>query len=103
MKISQTLIKNLTVQLSTTVQALTLTGWLHFLIHCLNNRFFKLTVETLRTDFSEFQAQNFRVTGTLGAELVSFCLATGHMWIPKLCICTARKKITLVLSISVLH
>ena len=54
------------------VQALTLTVWLHFLIHCSNNRFFKLIVRALRTDLSEFQGQNFKVGGTLGAELVCF-------------------------------
>ena len=54
------------------VQALTLTVWLHFLIHCTNNRFFKLIVRALRTDLSEFQGQNFKVGGTLGAELVCF-------------------------------
>ena len=31
-----------------------------------------LTVEALRTDLSEFQGQNFKVGGTLGAELVCF-------------------------------
>ena len=54
------------------VQALTLTVWLHFLIHFSNNRFFKLIVGALRTDLSEFQGQNFKVRGTLGAELVCF-------------------------------
>ena len=56
------------------VQALTLTVWLHFLIHCSNNRVFKLIVGALRTDLSEFQGQNFKVGGTLtlGAELVCF-------------------------------
>ena len=54
------------------VQAFTLTVWLHFLIHCSYNRFFKLTVGTLRTDLSEFQGQNFKVGGTLEAELVCF-------------------------------
>ena len=54
------------------VQALTLTVWFHFLIHCSNNRFFKLIVGALRTDLSEFQGQNSKVGGTLGAELVCF-------------------------------
>ena len=36
------------------------------------NRFFKLTVGAFRTDFSEFQGQNFKVGGTLEAELVCF-------------------------------
>ena len=55
---------------------LRLTIWLplHFLIHCSNNSLFKLTVGTLRTDLSEFQGQNFKVGGTLEAELVSFCI-----------------------------
>ena len=47
---------------------------LHFLIHSSNNRFFKLTVRTLKTDLSEFQGQNFKVRGTLGAEFVCFCI-----------------------------
>ena len=39
------------------VQALTLTVWLHFLIHCSNNRFFKFIVGALRTEFkAEFQS-----------------------------------------------
>ena len=54
------------------VQALTLTVWLHFLIHRSNNRFFKLIVGAVRTDLSEFQGQNFKVGGTLGAELACF-------------------------------
>ena len=54
------------------VQALTLTVYLYFSIHCSNNRFFKLTVGALRTDLSEFQGQNFKVGGTLGAELACF-------------------------------
>ena len=54
------------------VQALTLTVWVHFLIHCSNNRFFKLIVGALRTYLSEFQGQKFKVGGTLGAELVCF-------------------------------
>ena len=60
------------------VQAFTLTVELHFLIHCSNNRFFKFTVGALRTDLSEFQGQNFKVWGTLGAELVCFYIATGY-------------------------
>ena len=31
-------------------------------------------VGALRTDLSEFQGQNFKVGGTLGAELVCFCI-----------------------------
>ena len=53
------------------VQAFTLTVK-YFLINCSNNRILKLTVGALRTDLSEFQGQNFKVGGTLGAELVCF-------------------------------
>ena len=63
------MIKNLMYSL---VQALTLIVWLHFSIHCLNNRFFKLTLGALRTELSEFQGQNFKDRGTLVAELVCF-------------------------------
>ena len=65
------MIKNLMYSL---VQAVTLTIWLQFLIHCSNNKFFKLTVGVCRIDFSEFQGQNFKVRGKLGAELVCFCI-----------------------------
>ena len=34
--------------------------------------FFKFTEGALRTDLSEFQGQNFKVGGTLGAEFVCF-------------------------------
>ena len=73
MKILYTMIKNFMYSL---VQALALTVWLHFLIHCSNNRFFKpyctfnlLSVRAVRTELSEFQGQNFKDRGTLGAEL----------------------------------
>ena len=63
------MIKNLMYSL---VQALTLIVWLHFLINCLNNRFFKPYCKgtqnwTFRISGAEFQRQ-----GTLGAELVCF-------------------------------
>ena len=69
------------------VQAFTLTVLLYFSINCSNNRFFKFTVGALRTDLSNFQGQNFKVGGTLGAELVCFCIqapnfARSH---PKFC------------------
>ena len=63
----------------TLVQAFTLTVWLHFLIQSSNNKFFKLTVGALRTDLSEFQGQNFKVGGTLGAELVCFYIQDGNV------------------------
>ena len=62
------------------VQALTLTVWLYFLIQYSNNRFFNLyckDTQKFRTDHSEFQGQNFKVGGTLGAELGSLFLHTG--------------------------
>ena len=65
------MIKNLMYSL---VEALTLTVWLHFLIHYSNNRFFKPYCRALRTGLSEFQGQNIKVRGTLGAELVCFCI-----------------------------
>ena len=48
-------------------------------INCITSLFnslfsYKLTVGALRTDLSEFQGQNFKVGGTLGAELVCFCI-----------------------------
>ena len=63
------MIKNLMYSL---VQALTLIVCLHFLIHCSNNRFFKFILGALRTELSEFQGQNFKDRGTLGAELICF-------------------------------
>ena len=70
------------------VQAFTLTVWLHFLIHCSNNRLFKLTVGTLRSDLSEFQGQNFKVGGTLGAELACFCIQVGLQSSYGILVCT---------------
>ena len=51
------------------VQAFILTVLLHFSIHYSNYRFFKVTVGALGTDLSDFQGQNFKVGGILGAEL----------------------------------
>ena len=65
------MIKNLMYSL---VQALTLITWVHFSIYCSNNKFSSLTVGALRTDLSEFQGQNFKIRGTLGAEFVCFCI-----------------------------
>ena len=50
--------------------------------HCSNNRFFKLTLGALRTDLSEFQEQNFKDRGTLGAELVCFYIQVKQNRIP---------------------
>ena len=41
--------------------------------------FSSLTVGALRTDFSEFQGQNFKVSVTLGAELVCFCIQVAEV------------------------
>ena len=71
------------------VQTLTLTVELHFLIHCLNKRFFKFTVGALRTDLSEFQGQNFKVGGRIslflhiGGRLCSLVRGMRHALPPR--------------------
>ena len=74
------MIKNLIYSL---VQAQTLVGCMASLFNSLFNftvqiiGFSSLTVGALRTELSEFQGQNFKDRGTLGAQLVCFYIQAG--------------------------